>query len=625
LGQAIDAIGNNTSSTVVATQGQTGKLGTCYLFDGSTNKITFSDHANWSISQSTNLSISAWVNFSGNSSSHYQTIWGYSSGPCLSFKKISDNNYQLGWYAGGSESQSSTITFSVSTNTWYLVTMTKSGSTELKLYLNGSLLNTLDPTDIDKDPVAVYIGSDNDNEAFYGKIDELGIWKKVLTSTEVTQLYNTGTGLSYPFGQTYTLTTSVSPSGSGTLNPANGTYSSGQVVSVTATPASGNAFSSWSGAATGSANPVSITMNANKALTATFTAVPTYTLTTTVTPSGSGTLSPAGGTYSSGQVVSVTATPATGHQFSSWSGAAIGSANPVSITMNANKALTATFTTVPTYTLTTTVTPSGSGTLNPASGTYSSGQVVSVTATPATSYQFSSWSGAATGSTNPVSVTMDANKSLTATFVLGSSSNYWQGTTGGIYYNSGNVGIGTTSTLSNLASLEILTNTQPNILMRKNSSSTWAALGIGNDGLGFLLSTNSGSTFITPLFINSTGNVGIGCINPSAKLTVNGGIKATRIDVVTGPCADHVFNTGYKLMNLAELDAFIKANKHLPEVPSADEFKANGYSVGEMDNLLLKKVEELTLYIIELEKKVNYQDKVIKDIIQDKNLTSDDK
>jgi len=53
------------------------------------------------------------------------------------------------------------------------------------------------------------------------------------------------------------------------------------------------------------------------------------------------------------------------------------------------------------------------------------------------------------------------------------------------------------------------------------------------------------------------------------------------------------------------LERFVKENNHLPEVPSAEEFKKNGYSVGEMDNLLLKKVEELTLYIIELNKKID--------------------
>ena len=144
----------------------------------------------------------------------------------------------------------------------------------------------------------------------------------------------------------YTLT--VATSGSGTTNPAAGThtYASGTSVTVTATPASGYAFTGWSGAATGTTNPVTIAMDGNKTLTANFEAAASdYTLTVATAGSGSGTTNPAAGThtYASGTPVAVTATPASGATFTGWSGAATGTANPVTITMDGNKALTASF------------------------------------------------------------------------------------------------------------------------------------------------------------------------------------------------------------------------------------------------------------------------------------------
>ena len=155
------------------------------------------------------------------------------------------------------------------------------------------------------------------------------------------------TGPACGSGTNYTLTTAVSPSGAGTitLNPAGGTYSSGTVVTVTANAASGYVFSNWTGDLTGSTNPTTITMNANKSVTAVFTAA-TYTLTTAVSPTGSGTitLNPAGGSYSSGTVVTVTANAGSGYVFSNWTGDLTGSTNPTTITMNANKSVTAVFT-----------------------------------------------------------------------------------------------------------------------------------------------------------------------------------------------------------------------------------------------------------------------------------------
>ena len=121
-------------------------------------------------------------------------------------------------------------------------------------------------------------------------------------------------------GPTYTLTTAVSPSGGGTINPAAGThtYDDGENVSVTATPNAGYTFTNWSGACSGS-GACSVTMDGDRSVTAIFTALPKYSLTTAVNPPGGGAINPSAGdhTYNLGDVVTVTATPSSGYTFSS--------------------------------------------------------------------------------------------------------------------------------------------------------------------------------------------------------------------------------------------------------------------------------------------------------------------
>ncbi|SDX70809.1 hypothetical protein SAMN05444410_1332 [Hydrobacter penzbergensis] len=100
------------------------------------------------------------------------------------------------------------------------------------------------------------------------------------------------------------------------------------------------------------------------------------------------------------------------------------------------------------------------------------------------------------------------------------------------------------------------------------------------------------------------GNVGIGTRNPGPyRLAVEGtvGVRKLKVTQVT-PWADYVFDPSYKLKPLSQIEAFIKENRHLPEIPSAEEVEKNGVDVGETVSLLLKKIEELTLYIIDVKK-----------------------
>jgi hypothetical protein len=88
-------------------------------------------------------------------------------------------------------------------------------------------------------------------------------------------------------------------------------------------------------------------------------------------------------------------------------------------------------------------------------------------------------------------------------------------------------------------------------------------------------------------------------------LAVNGSVICESLKVIVDvPDADYVFEPGYELEPLSDLETFIKANKHLPDIPSASQFKTEGYTVGDMDQMLLRKIEELTLYILEQNKRI---------------------
>lgn len=89
-----------------------------------------------------------------------------------------------------------------------------------------------------------------------------------------------------------------------------------------------------------------------------------------------------------------------------------------------------------------------------------------------------------------------------------------------------------------------------------------------------------------------------------SQLSVKGKISAQEVQVTTANWPDYVFDENYPLKPLAEIEQFVKDYKHLPEIPSAIQVEEEGVALGEMNKLLLKKVEELTLYLIQ-EKKAN--------------------
>jgi Phage T4 tail fibre len=127
---------------------------------------------------------------------------------------------------------------------------------------------------------------------------------------------------------------------------------------------------------------------------------------------------------------------------------------------------------------------------------------------------------------------------------------------------------------------------------------------------------NADQTYLT---INQ-GYVGIGTTSPDAKLAVKGTVHAQEVKVdLSVPGPDYVFEPTYQLPSLTEIENYIKANKHLPEVPSAKEMETNGINLSEMNMLLLKKVEELMLYQIEANRKIELLQNHVQELLQNRN------
>jgi len=128
----------------------------------------------------------------------------------------------------------------------------------------------------------------------------------------------------------------------------------------------------------------------------------------------------------------------------------------------------------------------------------------------------------------------------------------------------------------------------------------------GNTGKFIIGNQAAGGPIITAL---QNGSVGIGTINPAYKLDVLGTIRAKEVLVNLDGGADFVFEKGYKLLPIEHVANYVQENKHLPDIPSANDMVKNGVSMGDMQVKLLQKVEELTLYVIELKKEIEIMKK----------------
>lgn len=223
--------------------------------------------------------------------------------------------------------------------------------------------------------------------------------------------------------QTYTVVVSV-PGGGGTVtqNPPGPNYPAGSTVTLTAVPDTGKRFVGWGGDTSGSENPRTVTVNGNLNITAAFEDDGEQ-LTVTVDPPQGGSVSrqPNQTFYPVGTVVTLNATANTGWTFTGWSGDATGTNPTTTVTIEeGGNNVTASFTAPGPFTLTIDYAGNGAGTVtvSPEKAEYQFGEQVTLTASPADGSSFTGWSGSATGTKNPLTVTMDANKTIAATFVV---------------------------------------------------------------------------------------------------------------------------------------------------------------------------------------------------------------
>ncbi|HWQ55154.1 MAG TPA: hypothetical protein VN442_15815 [Bryobacteraceae bacterium] len=184
------------------------------------------------------------------------------------------------------------------------------------------------------------------------------------------------------------------------------------------------------------------------------------------------------------------------------------------------------------------------------------------------------------------------------------------GPTGPIYYNGGNIGIGTASPNQKLVVNGVIRVNDAgggqNGYIELENTGGWDTGLYSNTHIRFRSAADTrflnGSGAELMRVVGATGNVGIGTTNPQYKLAVNGNIGAQDIIVTNTGWSDYVFRPGYCLRPLSEVNAFIQKHHHLPEIPTEAEVKAQGVSLWDMQAKLLAKVEELTLHLIQQEK-----------------------
>jgi uncharacterized repeat protein (TIGR02543 family) len=333
---AQDASGNSNTATLVNGPVWTaGRINGGLSFDGGNDAVQIGTSG----LNTSSGAVALWA-YAESFASSTKFLFGHATQPWANRIQLytDDTSGNLGLGLGDTHSKATDIQ-QLAANTWYHIALTWNEN-EYVVYVDGIAKANGSYTGFSALESYADIGNNGDasdrSEGFDGVIDEVRIYNRALSATEVQAIYDQagGTPTTYTLGIT-------AQNGSVSKDPDKTGYDAGETVTLQATPNTGYHFTGWSGDASGTTNPVSITMNSNKSVTAGF-AINTYTLNVTATH-GSVTKTPNKSTYNHGETVSLQATPNTGYHFTGWSGDASGTSNPVIITMNADKSVTANF------------------------------------------------------------------------------------------------------------------------------------------------------------------------------------------------------------------------------------------------------------------------------------------
>jgi hypothetical protein len=225
---------------------------------------------------------------------------------------------------------------------------------------------------------------------------------------------------------------------------------------------------------------------------------------------------------------------------------------------------------------------------NPATNVWSLGYGTTVTSLGTPVLNWTTDGKIGIGTTNPQSILDIGKNQTTPAFRLGNSIY-------GLSYNS------VWGLQGGAQSIMIFGNNGQNEIRAGNTNAGGYLDFFTNNTADYTLASNGNFA----MRLASNGSVGIGTTQPDSKLTVNGTIHSKEVKVDASiPVPDYVFEPNYKVLQLSELKTYLAVNHHLPEIPSAAEMDKNGINLSEMNLKLLKKVEELTLYLIEKDSQI---------------------